>query len=262
MNFSRCTVIIPVRFDSQDRIRNFLTVLQFLKQDAPTIKVLVCEHDETIKMPQEALSFGLDLKHLFIQSKDLLFYKTRCINDAVKQTTTDWFAIWDSDVLLKPSQLNKTIEYLENGYETVYPYDGVFLNVPKHFHTAMRFTLSLDNVDIRSCQRGYGMVEVTPDRQSFGGCVFFNKAAFIKNGMANEYMVSYGPEDAEIGYRFRMLTKYIRVEGPLYHMDHVRNINSTEDHPLAQANHAEFRKILKLSKEELVEYVSSWKWIK
>lgn len=254
---SDCTLIIPVRFDSQDRINNYLTVINFIKDDFPSFNILVCEHDKESKLPQTSYT---KLTHKLISSSDMLFYKTKCINDAVKEITTKYFAIWDADILLKPDQILKTISLLREGYETVYPYDGTFLNVPKMYHQAIRFTNSVNSIYESQCIRGLGMPELTSDRQSFGGCVFFNKESFIKYGMANEKMISYGPEDAEIAYRFRLVSKYIRVNGPLYHLDHERTLNSTEEHTHASKNHEEFNKILKMDKNTLLEYVKTWTW--
>lgn len=259
INLNDCTLIIPVRFDSVDRINNVRTVLNFIFKDFDT-NIIICEHDSSSKIPDDFLKYEKVLP-IFIETKDELFYKTKCINDMVKIIKTPYFAIYDADVLIPENQIVETINMLrERKADCVYPYDGAFLNVPKYYVGQLNRKLTLSCIDINSCKKGLGMPEITPDRQSFGGCVFFNKETFIKCGMANENMVSYGPEDGEIAVRFRTLTTMVRVNGPIFHMEHVRNLNSTENHNMAQHNHEEFNKILKMNKDQLLEYVNTWSW--
>lgn len=256
-----CTIIIPVRFDSQDRINNLKTVLKFLNKDF-TVQIIVCEHDSEQKLPTEILDEYPNVLPIFIETKDELFYKTKCINDMVKIIKTPYFALYDADVLLRTDQILQTIAKLREGYETVYPYDGTFLNVPKFYVGKLNRSVDLNSVEEPACKKGLGMPEITKDRQSFGGCVFFNTKSFVENGMANEYMISYGPEDGEIAVRFRLLTKFIRINGPIFHLDHARLLNSTEDHKMAQNNHNEFNKVLAMTKDQLIEYIKTWTWNK
>lgn len=262
INLKDCTLVVPVRFDSNDRVNNVKLMIKYINTYFDT-NIFICEHD-TVSIFEENFKEVnlLNVSHYFIQSDDELFYKTKCINDTVKNIKTPYFSIYDADILLKPEQIIETINLLRtNVFETVYPYDGTFLNVPKYFYNNIYNNCDLRVIDISVCSKGLGMPELTPDRQSFGGCVFFNTESFKRYGMANEYIISYGPEDCEIAFRFRLLSKFSRVNGPLYHMDHIRKLNSNEDHKMVSNNHAEFRKVLNMTKDELLAYVQTWKWL-
>lgn len=248
---NNCSLIIPTRIDSNDRIRNLNISTSYLKKYYEPENIIIVEEDSTPK---------INSKHLFIESKSNLFYKTRCINIGVSNIKTKYFAIYDTDVLLKENQIFETQTLLEQGYEIVYPYDGRFLNVPKEDISDIERNLSVENLNDKNYQLGLGM-HITPTRESFGGCVFFNKESFIKGGMANQNMISYGPEDIEFYVRFTKLGfKYKRVNGPIYHLTHQRGLNSGEAHPYASQNHNEFNKIMNISKEDLENYIKSWNW--
>lgn len=255
------TLIIPVRFDNNDRFRNVAILLNFISNHCKT-NFLIVEHDNNAK----ALSSYFNLPrvtHLFLPSADPLFYKTRVVNEGVKRISTPYFSIYDADVLVHPEQYFKTLELLRtNQADAVYPYDGRFLNVPPKDIPFILERMDLRFINESECSRGYGMPEVSPNRESVGGAVFYNRQKFIECGMANEHMVSYGPEDAELAWRFGKLSRLRRVDGPLFHLTHARGLNSGENHHLAQANHAEFRKILSMNDVQLRNYVETWNWKK
>jgi len=257
-----CTLIIPVRFDGPDRFRNVDIVLNYVSKFCDT-NFLICEHDDETKIKPEYLEIP-NVKHLFIPTTDALFYKTKCINDAVKQIETPFFAIYDADVIMPPEQYEHTINALRNArMDIVYPYDGNFLNVPIFTIGKIRRELDTSFINQHHCKPGFGMPELNTNKGSVGGCVFFNKESFIEGGMMNENMISYGPEDAEVFWRFRALDyKLHRVSGPLYHLTHARGLNSGESHPNAEKNHEEFQLIMRLDKEDLKAYVATWKWTK
>lgn len=257
-DIKNCTFIIPVRIDSQDRINNLFTSVRYIQKHFNT-NILIYEEDKDSKLQNSIHLLG-DAKFIFNKSDNQLFYKTKCINNAVKIIETEYFCIYDTDIVLPSEQILETIKKLESGYETVYPYDGRFIMMPKKYTQQIYNNMTLVGINLSECKYGLGMKELSDDRQSFGGCVFFNKESFIRTGMANENIVSYGPEDAEIAYRFRLLTKFYRVFGPLYHMDHVRFINSDDNHPMTEHNHNEFKKIMNMSKNDLVEYIKTWTW--
>jgi hypothetical protein len=224
------SILIPIKFDSLDRRNNLEIVVSYIHKWFPGFRIALAEQKES------------------------LFYKTRLINETMPRIQTEYMAIWDCDVLLPRVQIIETIDKLNQGYETVYPYDGTFLNVGKEFHGGIRQSLSVDGIDPRLCQRGYGMVEVTKDRQSFGGCVFFRTEAFKRLGMMNEGFKGYGPEDAELGYRMMRISKFTRISGPLFHLDHVRKEDSVENHAWVDQNHNLFKKILDMDINQLKEF--------
>lgn len=261
IDLSDTTLIIPVRFDNTDRFRNVAIVLNFISKYCNT-NFLIAEQDDRSKLLASYFNVGR-VRHLFLQTNDPLFYKTRVVNQAVKRITTPYFAIYDADVLVHPEQYHATLELLRSKQaDAVYPYDGRFLNVPVNNIPHILEKMDLHFIKENECTRGYGMPEVSPNRESVGGAVFYNRQKFIECGMANENIVSYGPEDAELAWRFSKLSILKRVDGPLFHLTHARGLNSGESHHLARANHAEFRKILSMDAKQLRDYVETWNWKK
>lgn len=262
INLNDTTLVIATRIDNQDRIRNLKLIIDYITRYF-NIQILIYEYDSATNIPKDI--YGKEnVKHILIQTNDSIFYRTKCINEGFKLSKTDFFGIYDADVLLKPIQYVNTITMLRNNEaDVVYPYDGRFLNVlPKDIPIIID-TLTLDFVDEKECPQGLGMPELSSDRQSFGGATFFNRRKFIEGGMANENIIGYGPDDAEIVSRFRKLEYRLkRIDGPLFHLTHQKTSESEEKHPFAQKNHDEFRKVFSMKKEALREYVNSWPWCK
>ena len=81
IDLTRATFIIPIRIESQDRMRNVITILCFLLENFNT-KIIVKEVDKTSIFEQSVLprleDFFDDLSnltHIFEESKDPVFYR-------------------------------------------------------------------------------------------------------------------------------------------------------------------------------------------
>ena len=108
MDLPGCTYMIPLRVETPDRLRNIITVLlYFLKNiKAP---IIIKEFDtesiyEASVLPQisqvateEELS---QITHVFEQSDDIVFHRTRLINDMIMMADTPLVCNYDCDVLL------------------------------------------------------------------------------------------------------------------------------------------------------------------
>lgn len=260
IDLSETTFIIPVRLDSPDRLRNLTASVNYLQKHTKT-NIFIVEQDVRPRVP-ESLATRTGVEYNFLLSTDVLFYKTLCINDAVAFVKTKNIVIYDTDALIPVGQLEKLQETLDSpDCAVVYPYDGRFLDIPESMVPSVISSLSVENVDPSACKAGLGMPEVTPDRQSFGGAVAFNREKFIEGGMANQHMVSYGPEDAEFYVRFKKLGfKIERLGGPIFHLHHQRGMNSGDNHSHTSKNHAEFKKINEMDSNVLKFFVSSWPW--
>ena len=89
------TYIMPTRIESNDRLRNIVTSVSFLLANFPQAKVIVKEVDKQSVFQEHALpaieSFveTKSLRHIFEQSNDDLFHKTRILNDLILEADTD-----------------------------------------------------------------------------------------------------------------------------------------------------------------------------
>ena len=108
MELSGCTYMIPLRVETPDRLRNIITVLLYLIKNIKA-PIIVKEFDtesiyEASVLPQisqistkEELS---QITHVFEQSDEFVFHRTRLINDMIMMADTPFVCNHDSDILL------------------------------------------------------------------------------------------------------------------------------------------------------------------
>ena len=242
------TFVIPYYKDSEDRLQNLITVVKYLKKHFTT-SIFVQEVGDVRTIPDDIFEMIDDYTILSFQFPNII-HRTKMINNMVKKVQTPYFCNYDSDIVLKPEQYLKAHQLLSIGSHVVYPYE-IFMRIERK--DSQQFFKSLDVSSFKHLQN-HGM--------SVGGCIFFNRAAFIEGGMENEYFISYGPEDYEREYRFKTLGyKVDRLYGTnLYHINHFIGENSDSSHKFFQLNDAEFNKIKNMDRSLLLKYISCWDW--
>lgn len=257
LDLSDCTFNIPVRIESPDRQNNLTLVLDYIGKHLKT-KVIIGEQDSMSKIKYfwkpEWSSF---CEHIFIEDSNHLFHKTKILNILAKASTTPYIISYDSDILFEPRQYVQARDMIRvNVTDFCYPFAEALQNIPKSSYETISSSLSIDTV----------RQHITRDKHPEpppGGCLFMHRQKFINGGMENENMISYGPEDRERATRLHKLGyRVIRIPGPIYHMDHSRTTNSNHLHPYFHKNEEEFHKIMRITKEELQQYVKTWEWCK
>jgi hypothetical protein len=249
IDLSDITFVIPVARDHKDRDQNLWLAVDHLREHFKT-NIFIGEQGGN----HYELEASRRVSLVYLNMPFDNFHRTRMINDMIKETRTPYVANWDADVLCAPMQLLEAVKKLRAGAEIVYPYDGDFQRVERNpWYDKLRATLDVGSFgDIKQ----YGL-------RSWGGAVLYNKKAFIEAGMENENFISFGPEDAERRERFFKLERnLVRQQGPLYHLEHHRGINSGKHHSYIQSNRAERNKVKAMSKSELLNYISTWNWSK
>lgn len=252
-DLSDVTFMIPLKIDSPDRINNLNIVTTYLRHNFNT-KIIIAEQDGTPKVP-DILCKTLYDTYIHYKCAETHFHKTRLVNAMAKHAQTPIVAMYDSDILFTPNQYLTAVNKLRaDEVDFIYPFNGKVINIKRNFIPKVLETLSFNFVGSR----------VTNNKAlATGGSVFYNRNRFIGGGMMNENFISYGPEDGEQDARFRKLGyRTHRVSLPLYHLDHIRTINSMEDHVHSRQNWAEIAKIRRLNAHELRQYISTWSWIK
>ena len=92
INLKQCTFIIPIRIESEDRMRNVITVLCYILENFDT-KVILKEVDTESVFKKEVLPQIKDylgdainnLTHVFEQSDDPVFYRMKILNEMIKK---------------------------------------------------------------------------------------------------------------------------------------------------------------------------------
>jgi len=247
INCKDITILIPVRIDSQEREANIKAVLEFIKKCFET-EILVLEADKKEKI----FSPFIDQK-VFIEDHDRIFHRTKYLNYMTQLSKTPYLAIWDTDVLLHPEQLNGAVALLrENRADMVFPYNGKMLDIPNIIRELYLKTQNFEVLD-QNC----GKFHTMHGDASVGGLFLVNKMAYRDAGMENEFFYGWGPEDAERVKRWEILGyKIERIEGPLFHLCHPRNENSWfGSKEIEIKNRKELINICKKNTNELRHYI-------
>jgi predicted glycosyltransferase involved in capsule biosynthesis len=252
IDFKDVTFIIPIRFDSEDRKRNFNITINFLEKNFDT-NIIVMESDK-VSNEEFVKSISDKIVYVFEKTEDSLFHRTKMLNDMTKMSKTNIVVNYDIDVLFKPEQYVASRFALNSGVDFVFPYTGKFYDIPvSYFETIQNGKFDL--VNLSSC--------TLFNPNSMGGAIFFNKDAYTKIGLENENFISWGHEDWErVGRIEKMGYKIYRVDGVLYHLTHHRTHNSSGSNPMYNHNGNEYQKIMSMSKEQLTEHIKTWGWLK
>ena len=269
IDLKSCTFIIPIRIESEDRMRNVITVLCFLLENFDT-KVILKEVDtesvfEKEVLPQIEDYLGDSIKnltHVFEQSDDPVFYRMKILNEMIDMVDTPVIANYDCDVLFKIETYIKAVDMVKGEYDIVYPYGfgeyqkQVFIDndgVSEFISNEFDFDILDDKSKMYDAQ--YGHVQ------------FVDRKSYIESGMENENFRGSSPEDKERHYRFEKMGYNIgRIDHEVYHLEHSRGRNSwpnsVQGNPYMQENFNVWEKIQKMNGEELKEYYSNQEYLK
>ena len=269
IDLKSCTFIIPVRIESEDRIRNIITVLCYLLDNFDA-KVILKEVDqepifEEELLPQITEYVGDSIKnltHVFEQSDDPVFYRMQILNEMIDMADTSVIANYDGDVLFKPETYVNSVKMIEDGYDIVYPYGfgeyqkQVFADdelVSEFLSNDCDFSI-LDSKS-RMYDAQYGHVQ------------FLNRKSYIEAGMENENFRGSSPEDKERHYRFeKMGYKVGRIDDQVYHLEHSRGNNSwpnsVQGNPYMRENFDVWETLQKMDKKQLLDYYSTQEYLK
>jgi len=263
IDLSKATFIIPLRVESPDRMRNFITSVCFLLGNFKT-NILIKEVDKNsvfdyalsqIKSYSDSFGHKLDnLFYVFEESDDPTFHRQKILNDLIMMADTEVVVNYDCDVILPISSYTQAYDrIISKTSDVVYPYGNgdfqlqVFANdevVTDFLVNDFRFK-ALSDVS-KPYDAKYGFVQ------------FFNRDVYIEGGLENENFVAYAPEDVERYYRYTTLGyKVSRINDLIYHLEHSRTPNSWLNNPYMHSNNIEWEKIQKMDKETLREYITS-----
>lgn len=269
IDLKNCTFIIPIRIESEDRMRNVVTVLAYLLKNFDT-KVILKEvdvesvfEDQVLPQIEDFLGDNINnLTHVFEKSDDPVFYRMKILNEMIDMADTKVIANYDCDVLFKKETYVESVKMIMDGFDLVYPYgfgnyqkqvfiddDGVseFINEDFDFEV-------LDKKS-RMYDAQYGHVQ------------FVNRKSYILAGMENENFRGSSPEDKERFYRFDKMGYSVgRIDDIVYHLEHSRGSNSwpnsVQGNPYMKQNFDEWEKIQRMSENQLRSYYSNQEYLK
>ena len=256
------TFIIPIRIESEDRLRNVITSVAFLLNNFNT-NIIIKEVDKKSVYKERALPqlrsfFGeVNVKHIFEESDEPLFHRQKVLNEMIMEADTDIVVNYDCDVILPlDSYITAYVGIKEGVYDVVYPYGYGMYQRRVNAEDAV-VSAFLDCNDYEFLDRASD--EHTSD---YGWAQFFRRNVYIEGGMENENFRAYAPEDKERYFRYTTLGyKVGRIDNVVYHLEHARGENSWFSNPHMQDNLLEWDKISKMDKKELLKYYSNQKYM-
>jgi len=270
IDLSKATFIIPLRIESEDRMRNIITLLCFLLENFDT-KVIVKEVDSNPVFEKNVLpqvkefldKEDIPLFHIFEHSDDPIFYRMHILNEMISQCDTEIVVNYDSDVLLPLKSYVSSYNMIVNeGYDLVYPYgDGTY----------QKQVLADDSLvsDFLNQNFDFGILDSKSQMSTsdFGWVQFFNRLSYIEGGMENENFKGSSPEDKERYYRFKTLGYNVgRIDNLIYHLEHSRGRNSwpasIQGNPYMKQNFELWEMIQKMNCEQLKKYYSTQSYLK
>jgi hypothetical protein len=254
IDISDLTFTVPVFCDSKDRKKN-LDLSVCILQNYFKTNIIIGEQggDKFRYMSQWCQYIHFQMRY---------FHRTKMLNQMALKANTPYIANWDCDVIISPMQIYLSVLALRSGAEIVFPYDGRFARWEREpWFKKIEKVLDI-GATAGTRPKGNRGADIE-GQYSVGGAVFVNKESFIKSGMENEHMISFGPEDCERNDRFTMLGLRIeRVKGYLHHINHWCGPDSSIKNPFFKSNHAEIDKIRLMNKEQLQVYIETWPWCK
>lgn len=217
------TFLIPIRIDSIIRLENLLMTVDYIQRNFEThIIILQASRYENGFIPRLLKSHKGDIRYLFIEDYDNVFYRTKYLNRMTEMTTTPYEGIWDTDVIIDKLQILEGVNKLREGFDVVYPYDGHFYDTSDVIREEF-----FKHRDLRILQRNMPKMGLIYGKEMKGGAMFVNRLSYIKAGMENEAFYGWGPEDWERYERWKILgLRVLQVKGGLYHLTHGRGTDS------------------------------------
>ena len=275
-DLTKTTFIIPLRIETDDRMRNIVTTLIYLTRNFDT-KVIVKEVDkesvyerEVLPLLEQALEPDMlaSIHHIFEQSDEFTFHRTKILNDMLWMVDTPVVANYDSDILLPLESYINATNMISKGWvhpdaegskpvKVIYPYG--YGNYQFQCHVG-------DNEVTNFINSGFNFEYFNGHMRQwdakYGFCQFFDTEEYKKLGGENENFVAYGYEDDERHFRFNLLSSVGRIHEYVYHLEHGRTKNSWFNNPHCEDNKKLWETLKVKGKESLIKYYQEIDYIK
>ena len=275
-DLTKCTFIIPLRIETDDRMRNIVTILIYLTRNFDT-KIILKEVDkESIYLRDVKPLLEQALKpemlscihHIFEKSDDFTFHRTKILNDMLWMVDTPVVANYDSDVLLPMETYVHATNMIAKEWvhpdvedakpvKMVYPYG--YGDYQYQCHVG-------DNEVTNFINSGFNFEYFDGHTRQwdakYGFCQFFDTEEYKKLGGENENFIAYGYEDDERHFRFNMLSSVARITEYVYHLEHGRTKNSWFNNPYCEDNKKLWEELKIKGKKSLLKYYKDIDYIK
>jgi|688.fasta_scaffold06392_5 predicted glycosyltransferase involved in capsule biosynthesis len=264
IDLRKCTFIIPIKVEHEDRLKNLRTTLGYLNHHFITNVILYEIEDpvsleiknKNIDLYNLSLLPNLNLHHILKKLESIdFFHRTMYLNEMLEMVETEVVCNYDIDVVLPVESYVEAVDKISGGeLDVVYPFS----------FGASQFQV-FQNLDRDGFEKNWDLSEIISQDEKinryyseYGHCIFFNTGVYRELGGENENFKSYGPEDKERGTRFIKLDKKVEwLKGDVFHFEHYRSNDSSPSNPNIDFNNYLFSKLSNKTKEELFDYYAN-----
>ena len=274
-DLKKCTFIIPLRIETEDRMRNIITTLIYLTRLFDT-NIIVKEVDKEsiyLREVQPLLEQALEpemlscINHIFEKNDEFTFHRTKILNDMLWMVDTPVVVNYDSDIILPVETYIYATNMISKGWvhpdaeggepvKIVYPYG--FGNYQFQCHVG-------DNEVTNFINSGFNFEYFNGHMRQwdakYGFCQFVDTEEYKKLGGENENFIAYGYEDDERYFRFNLLSSVARINDYVYHLEHGRTKNSWFNNPHCEDNKKLWENLKVKGKESLLKYYKNVDYI-
>ena len=274
-DLKKCTFIIPLRIETEDRMRNIVTTLIYLTRLFDT-NIIVKEVDKEsiyLREVQPLLEQALEpemlscINHIFEKNDEFTFHRTKILNDMLWMVDTPVVVNYDSDIILPVETYIYATNMISKGWvhpdaeggepvKIVYPYG--FGNYQFQCHVG-------DNEVTNFINSGFNFEYFNGHMRQwdakYGFCQFVDTEEYRKLGGENENFIAYGYEDDERYFRFNLLSSVARINDYVYHLEHGRTKNSWFNNPHCEDNKKLWENLKVKGKESLLKYYKNVDYI-
>jgi len=259
--------LMPCRIESEDRLKNVITSVSYLSYHFPQCPIIIKENDTQSIFREKVVPvlikiFGKvpdNIRHIFEQSDNKFFYKTKILNDLLLAANTEVVYNYDVDVVYPVSSYVTAYNMIaQGGFDAVYPYGcGVY-------QWAVDYPIPLFDAFIKS---EFDLTVLQPNcnlqPSVMGWGQMIKRQVYIDSYMWNENFISWGAEDCEYYYRLQALGHRVgRVNDVVYHLEHGRTFNSHYHNPKFMDNHNLWQVIRTLDKDAIIRYYEDQDYVK
>jgi predicted glycosyltransferase involved in capsule biosynthesis len=259
------TFLLPCRIESEDRLRNVVTSVTFLLKNFPESKVILKEVDTQSKFKFRALPVikkyadTKNLTHIFEESDEKFFHKTRILNDLLVASETEIVYNHDVDIVLPLGSYISAYTQIKSGQcDVVYPFGCGVYQWAVNYSEDLMFKFLDSSFDLNVLTDSKFRVA-----SSIGWGQMIKKQTEIEVGFWNENFISWGAEDCEFYFRLNSFGRKVgRVYDDVYHFEHGRTFNSHYHNPKFMDNHNLWQNIRTWDANTLVKYYQSQSYVK
>lgn len=255
------TIVIPFRYDSPDRLDNLNCVLGYFRRFFSDLDIVLIEDGPEKQGGVFEAEAGV--RYLFFENPGA-FHRTRLLNLGARMSERGFVAAYDADVVFRPETFLAAVEMLRSGdVRFVRPYSGPVFDVVgalrERFMVDLDFGLFPSELPVAVGKIVTEGLFCMHDR-GLGGAPLFCRKTFLELGGYNERFISWGWEDNEIVHRFQMMgaPAWYLNEDYCFHLHHERGADSGGDVRLRRHNMREFRRVKRMSRNQLECYIETY----